>query len=163
MNKFAVGFLVLFTLYILTAIPSIVYAQDPTLISDDAVNQVAQDLYCPVCENVPLDVCPTQACAQWRELIREKLELGWSTAEIKAFFAEQYGDKVLSVPPRHGFNWVIYILPGAILLGGILLTINLVWKSKRNRRKTPPAHQPQQPAVNDTVMDEIEKDLKEGL
>ena len=37
--------------------------------TDDEVNAIAKRLYCPVCENVPLDVCPTQACAQWRELI----------------------------------------------------------------------------------------------
>ena len=41
--------------------------------SDDDVNEVAGQLYCPVCENIPLDVCPTQACGQWRDLIREKL------------------------------------------------------------------------------------------
>ena len=51
------------------------FAQSPTP-SDDDVNRIAHQLYCPVCENVPLDVCGTQACAQWRELIREKLGQG---------------------------------------------------------------------------------------
>ena len=32
--------------------------QPPT---DDEVNAVAKQLFCPVCENTPLDVCPTQA------------------------------------------------------------------------------------------------------
>ena len=40
-------------------------------ITDDQVNAVAKQLYCPVCENIPLDVCPTQACAEWRELMRD--------------------------------------------------------------------------------------------
>jgi cytochrome c-type biogenesis protein CcmH/NrfF len=53
-------------------------AQDtePTGPTDDEVNAIAKQLYCPVCENIPLDVCPTQACAQWRDLIREKLARG---------------------------------------------------------------------------------------
>ena len=46
--------------------------------SDDDVNQIAKKLFCPVCENVPLDVCPTQACTQWRATIKEKLVAGWS-------------------------------------------------------------------------------------
>ena len=49
-----------------------VYAQDDSP-TDDEVNAVASQLYCPVCENIPLDVCPTQACEQWRATIREKL------------------------------------------------------------------------------------------
>ena len=40
------------------------YAQDTSPVTDDEVNALAQELYCPVCENVPLDVCPTRACAQ---------------------------------------------------------------------------------------------------
>ena len=34
-----------------------VSAQQPTP-SDDEVNAIARQLYCPVCENTPLDVCP---------------------------------------------------------------------------------------------------------
>src|SRR5512138_1525512 len=60
--------------------------------SDDQVNAVAKELYCPVCENIPLDVCPTQACAQWRELIGDKLAQGWTAEQIKSYFVEQYGD-----------------------------------------------------------------------
>jgi cytochrome c-type biogenesis protein CcmH/NrfF len=77
--------------------------------SDDAVNAIARQLYCPVCENIPLDVCPTQACAQWRALIREKLAQGWTEEQIKAYFVEQYGVRVLNEPPRQGWNWLIYI------------------------------------------------------
>ena len=81
------------------------YAQgvQPNPPSDDAVNVIAKQLYCPVCENIPLDVCGTQACAQWRELIREKLAQGWSEDQIKQYFVNQYGDRVLATPPARGF------------------------------------------------------------
>ena len=77
---------------------AVVSAQDtdPNFPTDDEVNAIAKQLYCPVCENIPLDVCGTQACAQWRELIREKLIEGWSEDEIKEYFSNQYGDRVLS-------------------------------------------------------------------
>ncbi|MDH5505864.1 MAG: cytochrome c-type biogenesis protein CcmH [Anaerolineae bacterium] len=84
--------------------------------SEDEVNAIAKNMYCPVCESTPLDVCPTLACAQWREQIREKLTLGWSEEEIYDFFVEQYGDRVLAEPPRRGFNWLMYVGPPLFIL-----------------------------------------------
>lgn len=110
-------------------------AQDKTPVTDDQVNEVARQLYCPVCENIPLDVCPTQACAQWRALIKEKLEAGWSVEQIKQYFAVQYGDRVLGEPPRKGLNWLVYILPPIMILGGALL-LGWIIKGMRLPKKT---------------------------
>lgn len=96
-------------------------AQGPSP-TDDEVNAIAKQLYCPVCENVPLDVCPTQACAQWRETIRQKLAEGWSEQQIKNYFVEQYGARVLATPPAEGLNWLVYVLPPvAFLIGALVL------------------------------------------
>lgn len=94
---------------------------DAGMVTDDQVNAIAKQLYCPVCENVPLDVCPTQACAQWRALIREKLAEGDSEAEIKAYFVRQYGDRVLAAPPARGLNWLVYIIPPLAFLSGAFI------------------------------------------
>jgi cytochrome c-type biogenesis protein CcmH len=104
--------------------------QPPTEPTDDQVNAVAKQLYCPVCENIPLDVCPTQACAQWRELIREKLAAGWNEDEIKTYFVAQYGDRVLASPPARGLNWLVYIIPPLAILGGgfILYRAIVAWR-----------------------------------
>ncbi len=136
------------------------FAQDVSPITDDQVNELAKDLYCPVCENVPLDVCPTRACAQWRDLIREKMELGWSEKQIKEYFAAQYGEHVLSVPPPKGFNWLIYVLPPLILLIGIAVIANIVIKSKKQPAEPVQFENPaQQPPAND-IISEIEQDLR---
>jgi cytochrome c-type biogenesis protein CcmH len=95
-------------------------AQSPTP-SDDQVNQIAHQLYCPVCENTPLDVCPTEACRQWRDLIRQQLSEGWSDTRIKQYFVDQYGARVLAEPPRAGLNWLVYVLPPVIILAGAFL------------------------------------------
>ncbi|HVN53344.1 MAG TPA: cytochrome c-type biogenesis protein CcmH [Anaerolineaceae bacterium] len=107
-------------------------AQRPTP-SDDEVNAVAHQLYCPVCENIPLDVCPTQACAQWRDLIRQKLADGWSEQQIKDYFVVQYGDRVLAEPPRRGLNWVVYVLPPLIILGGGILIFFVLRRMRAGR------------------------------
>jgi len=125
------GLLTLLVVLLLTALPAT--AQQPTpppLISDDQVNAIAKEMYCPVCENVPLDVCPTQACAQWRELIREKLAAGWSEKQISDYFVEQYGARVLATPPATGFYWMIYLVPPAVILLGLFILYRALsaWK-----------------------------------
>lgn len=139
---------------------TIVGAQDESPITDDEVNALAEELYCPVCENVPLDVCPTKACAQWRDLIREKMELGWSEKQIKEFFAEQYGDQVLAVPPRRGFNWLIYVLPPLVVLIGMVVVARVIGKPGKISAAAPLVEQNEKPATPEEIIDEIEKDLR---
>ena len=114
----------------LTAVPAALAQEGTPVISDDEVNEIASQMFCPVCENVPLDVCPTQACHQWRETIRAMLAEGATEEEIKAHFVQQYGDRVLAEPPREGFNWLIYVVPPvAVLIGAVLLIGRMrAWK-----------------------------------
>jgi cytochrome c-type biogenesis protein CcmH len=101
--------------------------------SDDEVNAIAREMFCPICENIPLDVCPTDACRDWRELIRQMLAQGKSPDEIKLYFVEHYGARVLSEPPMAGLNWAVYIIPPLIiLLGGFLLfRLFRIWMQTR--------------------------------
>ena len=102
---------------LLPALP--VGAQEP--VTDDEINAVARDLYCPVCENTPLDVCPTQACQDWRDEIRMQLSEGKSEDEIQQYFVQRYGPRVLAEPPREGFNQIVWLLPIAGVIVGALL------------------------------------------
>ncbi len=95
-------------------------AQNPTP-TDDEVNRIAHQLYCPVCENTPLDVCSTEACRQWRDLIRQQLSQGWTEDQIKQYFINQYGVRVVGEPPATGLNWLVYILPPVIILIGAFI------------------------------------------
>lgn len=96
-----------------------VSAQGPTP-TDDEVNRIAKQLYCPVCESTPLDVCPTEACRQWRDLIRTMLSEGKSEEEIKQYFVAQYGARVLAEPPN---RLVTYLVPAVVILLGALLLL----------------------------------------
>ena len=126
--------------------------------SDDEVNAIAKELYCPVCENVPLDVCPTQACAQWRELIREKLTAGWTEEQIKQYFVDQYGDRVLAQPPARGLNLLVYIIPPIFFIGGIFVVYSNLKKIKKSSEKIIEETKIEN---DDQYLNEIEKALKE--
>jgi cytochrome c-type biogenesis protein CcmH len=131
-------------------------AQEPTP-SDDDVNRVARQLYCPVCESTPLDVCPTEACRQWRDLIRTMLTEGKSEAEIKQYFVAQYGDRVLAEPPN---RLASYLVPGiAILLGALLLARGFqMWLKPSTPVTQSMPEKPQQPV--DPYIARLEEELK---
>ncbi len=136
-------------------------AQGPTNI-DDEVNRIAKNLYCPVCPNTPLDVCSTQACVQWRALIKEKLQQGQTEQQIRDYFVAQYGQQVLGAPPAQGFNWLAYILPFVgIILGGTVAWFTVrQWLVRRASNAGEPAP-PEAPAIPKEYADRIEKELKE--
>ncbi len=132
-------------------------AQGPNV--DDQVNRISKGLYCPVCPNTPLDVCQTQACVQWRALIKEKLLKGESEQQIIDYFVAQYGNQVLGAPPPQGVNWLAYILPGA----GLLVGASVAWLTARrwlartggNRKRI------ETPAIPKEYADRVEQELKE--
>lgn len=105
-----------------------VLAQDggdapPDGVTDDEVNAIAEQLYCPVCDNIPLDVCGTAACADWRDEIRTMLADGRSEDEIKTYFVDRYGRRVLATPQREGIDLLVWILPPLGVLAGAALLI----------------------------------------
>jgi cytochrome c-type biogenesis protein CcmH len=155
--------LLIFTALVILA-SSMAYAQEgePLPVTDDQVNAVARDLFCPVCENVPLDVCPTQACAEWRELIRLKLSEGWDAEQIRTYFAQQYGDRVLSAPPARGLNWLVYILPPLAILAGVFLLFKAFqsWKAAAPADETGSPDATREPGDVDLYFARLEEELK---
>jgi cytochrome c-type biogenesis protein CcmH len=135
-------------------------AQQPTP-SDDQVNAIARQLFCPVCQNTPLDVCPTEACHQWRELIRQMLAEGKSEAYIKQYFVDNYGARVLAEPPQAGFNWLIYVVPPVAFLAGGLLLFQ-AYRTWRRMAKTAAAESDRgsTPAGEDEYVARLEEELR---
>jgi cytochrome c-type biogenesis protein CcmH len=145
------------TLLAVFSTPSAAQAQQSTP-SDDEVNAIARQLFCPVCENTPLDVCPTQACAQWRELIREKLAAGWSEQQIKDYFIEQYGARVIGVPPAQGLNWLVYLIPPIAVIAGAYILYTAFRSSKQPAKQTAAAAAVAPPA--DEYVSRLEEEVK---
>ncbi|PWH13406.1 MAG: cytochrome C biogenesis protein CcmH [Anaerolineae bacterium] len=134
-------------------------AQDTTPPTDDEVNAIAKQLFCPVCENTPLDVCPTEACKQWRDLIRLKLSEGWTEEQIKQYFVDQYGARVLAEPPRQGWYWLIYIVPVALLLVGLYILFR-AYQTMRAPLAEQPAETHAPTGLPDEYLRRIEEELK---
>lgn len=125
-------------------------------ITDEQVNRVARQLYCPVCENVPLDVCPTRACAQWREMIRRLLAEGRTEEDIKLYFVELYGARVLATPPAAGFNWLVYLVPPVVLAAGAAV----LWRTLRGWRRSASTVVLEDRALEDPYVSRVEEELE---
>ncbi len=140
----------------LWAIPVLAQAPTPT---DNDVNRIAKQLYCPVCESTPLDVCPTEACRQWRELIRTMLADGKNEAEIKQYFVEHYGARVLAEPPN---RLVVYLVPAvAILLGAfILFRAFQLWMKPATTQIGAAGAERETKSIQDPYVARLEEELK---
>lgn len=107
---------------------------DTSAISADQVNEIARELWCPLCSGVRLDSCELKACDQMKDVIAIKLAEGEDLETIRTYFVAQYGPQVLGEPPREGFNWLAWVLPFVVLaIGGYVLWTTI----KRMTRPTP--------------------------
>ncbi|MGD9100554.1 MAG: cytochrome c-type biogenesis protein CcmH [Anaerolineae bacterium] len=156
-----------FTFYVLlltTLFNSVVYAQASNdEISDDDVNRVARQLYCPICENTPLDVCETQACEDWRELIREKLAAGQSDQEIIEYFAEIYGERVRATPSTRDLSLVVWVLPVIMALVVVVYFVRLLrrWLAQGAMVESVSVSRPDEAEVDD-YRARLEKEIRES-
>ena len=91
-------------------------------------------------------------------MIYDKLALGWNEEQVKIYFVDQYGDRVLAEPPARGLNWLIYIIPPLVFLVGLFV----VYKALRAWKKTPDTGQTSTLVDNesDEYIQRLEEDLK---
>ena len=136
--KFALAVLIGLSISLLFFAVSSAQEGQPEFPTDNDVNTVAKQLYCPVCPNTPLDVCETKACQDWRAQIKDQLSQGWSEEQIVAYFIEQYGERVLAEPKRGGFTSMVWMLPVIGVVFG-LAVVGLVLKTWRREHAYPPS------------------------
>ena len=148
-------FFMLFTL--LLALP--VAAQE-----GDPAKELQQELWCPICQGVRLDVCEQKVCQQMRDMIDEDLAAGKTKEEIKANFIEFYGPVVLGEPPREGFNLLAWIVPILLVVGGLLFALFLTRRWSRKPTATPAAVANKAPPLSpadDDYLARVERELGE--
>ena len=90
--------------------PIIVSAQGEVATDNDVI-RVAERMYCPVCENIPLDECQTTACLEWKEEIRLQLTAGRSEQQVIESFVSRFGDHVVGVPQDPLLRALTLMLP----------------------------------------------------
>ena len=130
-------------------------------VTANEVNEVAKELWCPLCSGVRLDVCELKACEQMREEIAIKLAAGEDKDAIKRYFIRQYGPQVLGEPPKEGFNLLGWILPIVVFVGGGIFVVTRIMRMRKNRREeeATAARQADAAAEVDPYVDRLDEEL----
>ena len=79
--------------------------------SDNEVIKVAERMYCPVCENIPLDECQTTACLEWKDEIGAQLAAGRTPQQVIDSFVARFGDHVVGLPQDPLIRALTFVLP----------------------------------------------------
>mgnify|MGYP000574943102 CR=1 FL=1 len=147
-------YLSLFVILLISAMG--VYAQSD--ITQDDVDEIASRMFCPVCENEPLDVCYNPTCIQWKAEIRDLLAEGNTPDDIITSFVDRYGQHVVGVPQDPLLRLLSFAAP--ILATIIALIIGLMtfrrWQNNHTPEKT---KEVTEVTAQDNYRSQIERDL----
>ena len=124
---------------------------------DIQVREIAKTLRCTVCQTENIWESGAPLAQQMRGVIRERLALGHSKEEIRAYFLSRYGDYILMEPPKHGVNWFIWVAPFLLLLIGGFFLYKEVTHWVRN---TPTSPSQPTPPLDDQARKRIERELQ---
>ena len=98
---------------------------------DQRVHDVASQLKCLVCQGESVADSPATLSLQMRGVIRQQLQSGKSEQEVVQYFVSRYGDRILLSPPWQGLTLLTWLVPIALMVGGILLLFVVLrsWQS----------------------------------
>lgn len=102
-------------------------------VTADEINAVAKRLYCPTCENIPLDTCGTSACIDWRAEIGVMLSEGLNEQEIINAFVAQYGERVAATPQDPSLRALSLVTPYVIAFMALGIGIFTFTRWQRNK------------------------------
>jgi len=98
---------------------------------DQRVHDVASQLKCLVCQGESVADSPATLSLQMRGVIRQQLQSGKSEQEVIQYFVSRYGDRILLSPPWQGLTLLAWLVPIALMIGGVLLLFVVLrnWQS----------------------------------
>lgn len=120
-------------------------AETPAL---DAAQQarfdaLIEELRCLVCQNQNLKESHAPLAQDLRHEVVKQIAAGKDDDAIKDYLVARYGDFVLYRPRFQPSTWVLWLAPGVLLLGALVVVLRLL-----RRQPEPPAPPPDAAAVD---------------
>lgn len=81
--------------------------------------KLSNELRCPTCQGLSVKDSEAGFSNSIKEKIRELLKEGKSDTEVKAYFIKRYGEWILRAPSKKGFNLLLWVLPGILIVFGL--------------------------------------------
>jgi len=99
-----------------------------------------KELRCMVCQNQSIDDSDAPLARDLRILVRERLKEGDSDQKVIDFLVARYGDFVLLRPRLTPYTILLWAMPPALVLGGLVALVRIA-----RRRKAAGAMNPSKP------------------
>ena len=120
---------------------------------------VERELIAPCCWHQSVAVHSSPIATQMKAEIRAALREGNTPDEIKARYIAQYGERILTVPPRSGFNYTLWAIPFAATIGAAGVASHFLrrWRrgERNDRARTAPAA-----ASNSAALRKVDEELR---
>jgi cytochrome c-type biogenesis protein CcmH len=123
-----------------------------------SLTDIEGDVMCVACHE-SLSVAESPQANSERSYIRSLIAQGETKPQIERALVAQYGASVLALPPAHGFNLTVYILPPLILVVGIVTLAITLPKWRRRARAASRTPLPTGPALDAGDARRLDEDL----
>ncbi|HEY3764348.1 MAG TPA: cytochrome c-type biogenesis protein CcmH [Gaiellales bacterium] len=109
-------------------------------------------LMCPTCHQV-LAYSQSSIATNIRAHLQTWCASGWTSGQVKNRLIAQFGVAILASPPKHGFDLLAWVIPGAALAAGVAVAtvLALRWRGGGGP--------PSPPAVDAATSARIDADL----
>jgi len=90
------------------------------------VQALGKQLRCPMCQGLSIADSGSSAARAQMDKVRELVAAGQTDEQIRTYFVSRYGEWALLEPPAQGMNLLVWLLPGLLLLLGLLAIARVV-------------------------------------
>ena len=104
------------------------YAEDKSI----DYNEIYKNLRCLVCQGQSISDSNSEFAQTVKVVVKDLVEEGKTENEIYAFMAEKYGDWIVYKPQFNKQNFMLWLLPYVVLVGGALIIFFLI-RQKRGK------------------------------
>jgi len=95
---------------------------------------------CVTCK-IPLAEAQSPQADRERAFIQRLITAGLTEGQIKRALVREYGPTVLALPPAHGFDLAVYLVPVALVAAVLVLLALLLPRWRRRTREGPLAEE----------------------
>ncbi|WP_417464056.1 cytochrome c-type biogenesis protein CcmH [Kordiimonas sp.] len=113
-------FVTIFLAFVIFSVQAFAVAVDDNPLEDPAKEAVARELMkeirCLVCQNQSIEDSNADLARDLRQVVRERIALGDTPENVRAYLVDRYGDWVLLEPPVKPQTYLLWASPFLFLL-----------------------------------------------